>query len=103
MQPRRTVNMLDTLGVSPSGVHGAVLDGFSFTWKTTILGSTYFLVNKNRQEMPALWVGRTGEALPKDLRRAYLKVFDGDQQSDAVAFLLGFPDNQCKDIGEAGI
>ncbi len=26
-------NMLDKLGVSPSGVHGAVLDGVSFAWK----------------------------------------------------------------------
>ncbi len=26
-------SILDTFGVSPSGVHGAVLDGFSFAWK----------------------------------------------------------------------
>ncbi len=25
--------LLDTLGVSPSAVHGAVLDGVSFAWK----------------------------------------------------------------------
>ena len=42
---------LDKLSISPSAVHGAVFDGFSFAWKTTILGSTYFQAIENRQEM----------------------------------------------------